>query len=94
MQFQVVLEGKTGKEMPQSSRLEFVERFLANNFALSIAESNTPGSLNRRALVELPLLRRLLAIRQKSREPSFWEVVESFVLVAYANLVNSRTQEP
>ena len=91
MQFQVVLEGKTGKEMPQSSRLEFVERFLANNFALSSAESNTPGSLNRRALAELPLLRTLLAIRQKSQEPSFWEVMDSFVLLAYASLAASRT---
>ena len=89
--FRLHLEGKTGKEMSESSRLEFVEKFLANNFALSSAEGNTLGSLNRRALVELPLLRTLLAIRQKSREPSFWEVVESFVLVAYANLVTSRT---
>ena len=86
--FRLILEGKTGKEMSQSSRLEFVEKFLANNFALSSAEGSTSGSLNRRALVELPLLRTLLAIRQKSREPSFWEVMNSFVLVAYANLEN------
>ena len=86
--FRLVLEGKTCKEMSQSSRLEFVEKFLANNFALSSAEGSTSGSLNRRALVELPLLRTLLAIRQKSREPSFWEVMDSFVLVAYANLEN------
>ena len=46
--FRLHLEGKTGKEMSQSSRLEFVEKFLANNFALSSAEGNTPGSLNRR----------------------------------------------
>ena len=89
--FRLVLEGKTCKEMSQSSRLEFVEKFLANNFALSSAEGNTPGSFNRRALAELPLLRTLLAIRQKFLEPSFWEVVDSSVLVAYANLVTSRT---
>ena len=35
---------------------------------------------------DLPLLRTLLAIRQKFREPSFWEVMDSFVLVAYASL--------
>ena len=33
--FKLVLEGKTGKEIPESSRLEFLEKFSANNFALS-----------------------------------------------------------
>ena len=89
--FRSVLEGKTGKEMPESSRLEFVEKFLANNFVLSGVEGKTSGSLNRRGIAELPLLKILLAIRQKSREPSFWEVMDSFVLVAYANLATSRT---
>ena len=32
--FRLVLKGKTGKEIPKSSRLEFLEKFLANNFAL------------------------------------------------------------
>ena len=31
----LVLEGKTGTEIPESSRLEFPEKILANNFALS-----------------------------------------------------------
>ena len=52
--------------MPESSRLEFLEKFLANNFALSGAEGSTLGSLNRRGIAELHLLRILLAIRQKS----------------------------
>ena len=39
--FRLFLEGKTGKEIPESSRLEFLEKFLANNFALSDAEDNT-----------------------------------------------------
>ena len=89
--FRLVLEGKTGKEIPQSSRLEFLERFLANNFALSDAEGSTSSPLNRGGIAELSLLRTLLAIRQKSREPSFWEVIDSFVLVAYASLAVSRT---
>ena len=71
MQFRSVLEGKTGKEIPESSRLEFLEKFLANNFALSDAEDNTYGPLNRGGTADLPLLRTLLAIRQKSREPRF-----------------------
>ena len=89
--FRLVLEGKTGKEIPESSRFEFLEKFLANNFALSDAEDNTSGPLNRGGIADLPLLRTLLAIRQKSRESSFWEVMDSFVLVAYASLAALRT---
>ena len=89
--FRLVLEGKTGKEIPESSRIEFLEKFSGNNFALSDAEDNTYGSLNRGGIADLLLLRTLLAIRQKSREPSFWEVMESFVLLAYASLAASRT---
>ena len=62
--FRLVLEGKTGKEIPESSRLEFLEKFLANNFALSDAEDNTSRRLNRGGAADLPLLRTLLAIRQ------------------------------
>ena len=39
--YRLVLEGKTGKEIPESSRLKFLEKILANNFALSDAEDNT-----------------------------------------------------
>ena len=84
--FKLVLEGKTGKEIPESSRLQFLEKFSANNFALSDAEDNTSGPLNRGGIANLPLLRTLLAILQKSGEPSFWEVMDSFVLLAYASL--------
>ena len=89
--FRLVLEEKAGKEIPESSRLEFIEKFLANNFALSEAEDDTFRPLNRGGIADLPLLRTLLAIRQKSREPSFWEVMDSFVLVAYTSLAASRT---
>ena len=52
--FRLVIEGKTGKEIPESSRSEFLEssrsefleRFLAN-FAFSDVEGNTFGCLNR-----------------------------------------------
>ena len=70
--FKLVLEGKTGKEIPELSILELIQKFSANNFALSDAENNTSGLLNRGGVADLPLLRTLLAIRQKSREPSFW----------------------
>ena len=78
--FRLVLEGKTGKEIPESSRLEFLEKFSANNFALSDAEDNTSESLNRGVIADLSLLRTPLGIRQKSW-PNFWEVMDSFLQV-------------
>ena len=64
--FRLVLEGKTGKEIPESSRLGFLETFSANNFALSNAEENNFRPLNRGGLTDLPLLRVLSAIHRKS----------------------------
>ena len=89
--FRLVLEGKTGKEITELSRLEFLEKFSGNNFVLSDAEDNTSRPLNRGGIADLPLLRTLLAICQKSREPSFWKVMDSFVLLAYTSLAASRT---
>ena len=87
----LVLKEKTGKEIPMSPRLEFLEKFLANNFASPNAEDNTSESLNWEGIADLPLLRRLLAICQKSQESSFWEVMDFFVVVAYVSLAVSRT---
>ena len=64
--FRLVLEEKTGKETPDSSRLEFLKTFSANNFSLSEAEDNSSRPLNRGGIADLPLLRTVLAIRQKS----------------------------
>ena len=75
--FRLVLEKKTGKEISDSSRLEFLEKFLANNSALSDAKDNNSGLLKREGIADLPLLRKLLTIRQKSWQPSFWEVMNS-----------------
>ena len=39
--FKLVLERTTGKEIPESSRFEFLDKFLTNHFALSDAKDNT-----------------------------------------------------
>ena len=57
--FRLVPEGKTGKEIPESSKLEFLENSLVNSFALSDAEDNNFGILNREGVADLPLLRTL-----------------------------------
>ena len=50
--FRLVLEGRTGKEIPESSNLQFLEKVLANKFALSDAEGNTSGPLNRECIAD------------------------------------------
>ena len=86
-----MLEGRTGKEIPKPSRLEFLEKFLENNFTLSEAEDNISGPLDRGGIADLLLLKTLLVIPQKSQELSFWEVMDSYVLVTYGSLAVSRT---
>ena len=88
--FRLVMEGKTGLEIPESSRLEFLEKFSGNIFALSDAEDNTSRPLNRGTIAHLTLLRTLLAIHKNSKEPSFWEVMDSFVVLAYVSLASSK----
>ena len=78
------MKGKQVK-LPELSRLEFLQKFLGNNFALSDPEANTSEPLNGEDIADLPLLRTLLAIRQKSWEKSFLEVMDSFVVLAYAS---------
>ena len=70
--FRLVLERKICKEISESSRLKFLEKFLANNLALSDAQNNTSGWLKRGRITDLPLLRTLSAIRPKFLEPNFW----------------------
>ena len=69
--FRLVLEGKAGKEIPEASRLELLEKYLANNFVLSDAEENIPRLLYRGVKADLPL-----AVCQKSRKPKVWEVID------------------
>ena len=52
---------------------------------------HTSWPLNRGGIADLPLLRTLLAICQKSQEPTFYERMGSFALLAHASLAASRT---
>ena len=47
--------------------------------------------MNRGAIANLALLKTLLAISQKFWEPNLWEVMDSFVLLAYGSLAASKT---
>ena len=54
--FKLVLEEKTGKKIPESSTLQFLEKFSANNFVLLDAEDNISRPLNRGGIADLPFL--------------------------------------
>ena len=69
--FELVLEEKTGKEISESSRLEFLEKFSANNLALSDKKAAPPGCYQFAN-------KTLLAICQKSSEPSFRKAMDMF----------------
>ena len=79
--FILVLEGKAGKGMPENLILKFLDKFLGSNFALIDGEDNIFRSLNRRGAEDFLLLRALLAICQKPREPSFWKVMDTFYFI-------------
>ena len=65
--FRLILEGKSGNEIPESLRLEFLEKLLANNFALSDTEDNTCNLLNRGG-IDLPLLTLHMPIPNKEKK--------------------------
>ena len=59
-----------------SSRIENIKNRVLRKVFSNFAEDNTSRRLNRESIEDLSLLRTLLAIHQKSWEPSFWEVME------------------
>ena len=61
--FRSVLERRAGKEIPESSKLEFLKKLLGNNFALSDAEGNNSGPLDKGGTANVHLLRKIIAIK-------------------------------
>ena len=81
MEFHLRFGRKVGKDKSESSGTKFLEKFLVNKCVLSDAEDSTSWLLNRGSILDLTLLRTLLAIFCKSQEQSFWEVINCFVLL-------------
>lgn len=63
--FVLILEGETVTVILVSSRLELLEKGLANNFFLSYAEYNTSRPLNSERIIDVSLLRTDLATCKK-----------------------------
>ena len=82
MEIQLSFRRKIGKDKPESSWSEFLEKLLGNDCALSNADKNISGLLNRGCISDLILIRTLVSLCHMSQEPSFWEVIKSFVLLA------------
>ena len=91
--FRLVLRGKTGKEIAESSRLDFLEKTSANNFALSDAEDNTLRPLNREDIADLPLLRTLLVIYQVTTA-KFLESNRFFRFISICNFGSLKSHFP
>ena len=62
-------------------KIRVLEKFPENSFTLSEAEHKTSCPLSREGIVDLPLLKTLLAICQKLQDPSLWEKTVSFILL-------------
>ena len=84
--FRLVLEGKTGKEIPESLRLEFFEKFSVNNFALPDAEDNISCLLNRGGIADFTFVENDISNLQVTRV----KFLGSFVLLSCASLAASR----
>ena len=88
--FRLALERRTKKKNTCVIKIRVLTKLLPNNFSLSDAEGNTSKPLNRVGIAYLPLLRTVLAIWQEPWELSFWEVIDYFILLAYASVTALR----
>ena len=80
----------SGSGWKLSSRVEFVENFLAKRFALSLEDVNTSGPLKRGEIADLPLLRMMLEILRILRNPICWEAIEWRVASEKLDFASSR----
>ena len=64
--FKLVTKTKTDEVIPESSRLEFLENFSTKYLGLSDPQDKNSGPSNNGGIADLPLLRTLLVISQKS----------------------------
>ena len=88
--FKLVLEGKTDKDTHVIKIRVFIKVFI-KQFCFIRYRPQRHQTIEWGGIADLPLLRTLLAIRQRSWEPIFWEVMGSFVLLAHERLAAART---
>ena len=89
MQFQISCRRETGKEIPESSRLEVLERFSANDFALSDAEHHRV--VEKRKYSTFTFVENTNGNLQKLARAKFLGSDGLFCFMAYVSLAASRT---
>ena len=93
MQFQISSRRETDKEIPESSRLEFLEKFSANSFALSDAEDNTSGLLNR-GVVALLATENTIRNLPKVKRAKFLGINRLFCFISICKLGSFKNPFP
>ena len=93
--FKLVPVKKTGKEIPESTRLEFLDKFSATILPYQMQNINTLGQCIEE-VSRFVFFENSISNSPNSRDTGFWEVIHSFVLLTYASLAASRTllQQP
>ena len=90
MCIKLVLEGKTGKEIAESSISEFLEKSSANKFIR--CRKKHLWAIEQRRSSKSTFVENTVSNSVKSPDSqSFWEVIDSLVLLAYASLAASKT---
>ena len=91
MQFQISSRRENRQRDTWVIKIRVFRKVFSKQFCFIAWKDNTSGPLNRGGTADLPLPIAVLTIRQKFLGPSFSEVMEPFILLAYANLKASRT---
>ena len=86
--FKLVLEGKKDTWV---IKISVFRKVFSKLFCIIRNRRQNLWAVESGGIADLPLLKTLLAIRQKSCESNFWETIDSFVLLSYASSTASRT---
>ena len=81
--FRLVLERKTGKEIPEPSKIRVISKNFNEQFCFIKCRRQYLWALEKRWYCRYLCWEHFyVAICQKPHKPSFWEVIDSFVLRA------------
>ena len=70
--FRLVLEGKTGKEIPESSRFRVLRKVFSKQFCFMRCRRQYPGPLNRGGIADLSLLGTLWQLKKNNFMAPFY----------------------
>ena len=77
MQLQISSRRENGWRDTQVVKIRVFWKVFSKQFCFISTDDNTSGLMDRGGTADIPFLIKLLTIRQKSPQPSFWEVMDS-----------------